>query len=653
VGGASLLISWRVARGVSLHATDHGIVAEGSRVFRIRLKQQALEIPLVEALATGDFAAARDRFTSEAVDAALAALEQQDAIVRVRRTIAIADRIEANVSSDVDAVSLVEYGEQLRDAELLVVLARRADAAVGDLVAAARTRGMSVLMGWLDRREIVFCAQEARRSPCVLCALRFDAGAARTLVPESDLAEQRAFGDADARKLIQGFVARFSTAPSDLPAAGRAFIFDIETCESRWETFSRHPSCTCDTAFDEPATFLDRAPDWEELAGRRFAPVVPVDRGDEQGRPARVLYRGSRSPWPVSRDSYGVAIASGARAADRSLAEAFERFSMLHAPPDILGRSATNLDAASLDPLSIASLLHGDEQYARADFRFPRYSNELVLDWSWAECAGGQGRLLVPTSLIGRPCRGSVRLVDATSNGYACHPSREEARTLALLEVLERDAALIAWYADDALPHVEGLDIPQGAVALLATQDVDIPAVVLAMCAEDGSLRTAASASLDFDGAVEAALRELRGQLLVRTDPMKKATVSLDGITARYGPQDHASFYAGSRGREALGHMTRGQTKLDAHDLRTRWPHRSGGGDRFAALIDIVHGAGLEPLFVDRSLPDLSGRWRVTRALVPRTVEISWGQSYRRLASPRLLARLEGRTPSTWPHPFG
>lgn len=101
-----------------------------------------------------------------------------------------------------------------------------------------------------------------------------------------------------------------------------------------------------------------------------------------------------------------------------------------------------------------------------------------------------------------------------------------------------------------------------------------------------------------------------------------------------------------------LHHMARSDVRLVARDLRTRWPHEAGR-DRFATVIDVVLRAGLEPLFIDRSLPDLFGRWRVTRALVPRTVEMSWGQPYRRLASPRLLARLAGRTPSPWPHPYG
>ena len=63
--------------------------------------------------------------------------------------------------------------------------------------------------------------------------------------------------------------------------------------------------------------------------------------------------------------------------------------------------------------------------------------------------------------------------------------------------------------------------------------------------------------------------------------------------------------------------------------------------------------AQLDTWLIDRSLSAVFGAgWHVIRAVIPGTVEVSWGQAYRRLASPRLKqAWAAGGSLNPLPHP--
>ena len=643
---------WRVARGVAIHSTPDGLLVHGpQRLLRVRLANHALERAVVEMLegkrTQADVSAT---FGQHALQAALDLLRSHDAVVESSvLTTGFADLAAVGLPAAIEVHS-VSSPERVGELARLVVIAFRSDARVGDFVRSAHVAGVPVLLAWLSKGDVVVCADEPDASPCVLCALRLDTHAPFDILPDHTVIHATVSGDVDARDIGRALVTRFLAPGARPPPPGRALVFDLRTCHTAWESFPRHPRCVCAKRSDDAVTFLDQAPDWDDFESRRFGAVIPIHR-DPADPIARVLYRGRGSPWPVERASYGVALAAGPKASERAIAEAFERFAMLHAGADVVARAARDLDEPTLDPLAIASLLHGEAQHAREGFRFPRFSSDLVLDWSWAEHARGDGRLLVPTSLIGRASPGSIRLCDATSNGYACHASRDEARAKALLEVCERDASLLAWYAEIALPRIEGLALPRGCLAFLATQDVDLPVVVLATCRADGSLRTASAAALSFDAAVDGALFELEGQMGSGRELPPSGATDLERADVRHGPLDHIAHYGGARGREGFAHLARSAERVDVEKLRSRWQRRS---DTSPAddVIDAFERAGLEALFVDRSLPELFGRWRIVRALVPRAVEMSFGNPYRRLASPRLLERVRGKDFTAWPHPY-
>lgn len=637
---------WCLAYGVVLHATDDGIVVEGKTAHRVRLHDRDLERAIVDAAANEGGVLRIPLVTPETQrTAALAALSSAGAIVPCRSKLVIVDRLGVSGLVFSRAQEVVESGDEasLRGAELVVVLGERSDPGVGEVLGLSRDAGVASLLVWTSASELVAVHDDARSGPCAECALFFDARGP-TLSREAPVARGRtAASDHERieRSFVSAIVMRLLADLSPL-GPGRACVWDLHSLVGSTHSFPARPWCSC--ASSDRNGPLPPSPCWDQSA--RFGPVVPLaDSGI-----ARVAYRGARKPWPLAQSTFGIAIAAGAQRRERALGEAVERFCMLHAPASIVERRRRDLDAPSLSATDIAGLLFREAERDAPGFRFAPFSDDLAVDWSWAERASTSERILVPTSLVGRP-RGGPRLVDATSNGYACHPSPDEARARALLELVERDALLLRWYSSREPVVVDEAAAPAGTLVLLATVDIDLPVVVGAACLEDGSLRIGSAAASSYETALQRALDELEGQLA--GPPVAGIRPDLTRVDRGYGPRDHVAHYGGASGRVLLQRWAEGAERQDGAAMRSRWPRAREGAD-LERVVAAVAAAGLDTFFVDRTLPQLFGsEWRVVRALVPGAVEISWGMPYRRLSSPRLaeaLGRGAGLCP--WPHPY-
>ncbi len=654
-GDDSPLAGWCLAFGVVLHATDDGIaVVVHDTVRRVRLHDPALERLLVRALeATVDRGDLPREVDHAGLGRALACLRDVGALARVPERVVVIDRLGIGSAFEPRArrVFRAETPLELAASDYAVLLARREDAFLGEALDRCQLLAIPALVVWASSTEIVAVHDDAKTSPCARCALLFDARAPaeRAAPPNTTIAT--ACGDQGrvAQAFAAAVAARFS-APGSLPV-GRASVWNIATGVAGSHAFLRHPSCPCGSRTMRLEPVEAPRAGWDELMRARFSPVIPLG---ERGAIARAAYRGARSPWPLSQESFGVAIAAGPCSRERAVSEGVERFAMLHAPPDIRGRARKTLDGPAVAVDNVATLLFRDDERAAPGFRFVEMSDALALDWSWAVRSNGE-RVLVPTTLVGRPSKGSPRLVDATSNGYACHPDAGEAKLRALLEVIERDALLVSWYLGLDLVLVEDANAPAGALVFVATQDIDVPVVLVSSCLADGSLRIGSAGGTSFDIALTRALFELQGQLLVPPTPQLDAP-ELGRSDRGYGPRDHLAFYAGRRGHFVVERWTKDARTAKVGEMQRRWPDRDPEANRaLAGAIDALRKAGLDVLFVDRSLPELfGGQFHVARALVPGAVEMSWGMAYRRLASPRIARWVAGGAElSTWPHPFG
>lgn len=127
-----------------------------------------------------------------------------------------------------------------------------------------------------------------------------------------------------------------------------------------------------------------------------------------------------------------------------ALGEAVERYCGLRSPDaETVLASRAALDGDSLDPARL--VLHTEEQ--REALGFARYTPEVELQWVRGKCPRSGLPVWIPSQAVSLapPPEGAI-LFQATSNGMAAGTGYAETAAKALLEVVEREAFLAAWY---------------------------------------------------------------------------------------------------------------------------------------------------------------------------------------------------------------
>jgi ribosomal protein S12 methylthiotransferase accessory factor len=141
-----------------------------------------------------------------------------------------------------------------------------------------------------------------------------------------------------------------------------------------------------------------------------------------------------------------------------AIGEALERYSGSYIPHErVVVSSAADLGDEAVDPNRFA--LFSEDQYARSGFPFRRFRPETVVGWVEGFCVPDGRRAFLPAQLVFMPwqrCRpDEVRVGHATSSGLACAATLEEAILTGLLEVVERDAFMLAWHNRLSLPLLD------------------------------------------------------------------------------------------------------------------------------------------------------------------------------------------------------
>ena len=149
-----------------------------------------------------------------------------------------------------------------------------------------------------------------------------------------------------------------------------------------------------------------------------------------------------------------------ARAA--ALGEAIERYSAAYVPHDrLVHATAEELGPAAVDPDRFA-LFH-ERQLAAPHFPFKPFTASTRLHFVAGYSLADGSRAFLPAQLVylGTPPHDGARIGYPTSNGLACGATRAEAVLGGLLELVERDAVMIAWAGSLSLPHLDWSDEPE------------------------------------------------------------------------------------------------------------------------------------------------------------------------------------------------
>jgi ribosomal protein S12 methylthiotransferase accessory factor len=322
----------------------------------------------------------------------------------------------------------------------------------------------------------------------------------------------------------------------------------------------------------------------------------------------------------------------------------------------------TDLPGKSVDPRDL--VLYRPEQYA--DLPYAPYRVKTRLGWVQATSVTGGGLVWVPALAVSMAYQ--VRSSDEflfgpTSNGLASGPTPSAALLSATLEVLERDAFVIAWSNRLPCTRIDPRAHPdedirwccasyqrRGVTVHLARLPVDhpvhvilafavdsarhAPAVVVGLGADLSPARAARKAVLEI-GQVRPALRmrlrdpQARNRMAeLVEDPHRVATLD-----------DHDLLYAAPGMVHAFDFLLAGSLG----DIE--WDRDAGGAtlagavtDELARIADRLRSAGADLLAYDLSAPELVPLGLHTmRAIVPGFQPIDFGWKERRLGGTRLF----------------
>ncbi|RNL84186.1 TOMM precursor leader peptide-binding protein [Halostreptopolyspora alba] len=355
--------------------------------------------------------------------------------------------------------------------------------------------------------------------------------------------------------------------------------------------------------------------------------------------------------------------------------------------------SRRELGDDAIDPRRLGS--HPAAHHNRPGFPYPRYDDDLRLDWVWATSLTFGRPILVPETyayyFTSGYEGGGNGFVYEVSNGCALGASLEEAALHGLLELAERDAFLLTWYARLAAPAlaldsatdpllplmVERLERATGRRLRVfdTTTEHGVPSVWAMAVHPDDDLRTpkalcAAGADLDPQRAIAEALVELASMVPWQNEtyPRRLADAQrmlVDPYEVRT-MGDHAILYSHPEAFERFSFLPDSGDSWAIADRFQGRPHTAGENLRedLDTMVGRYADHGQEVIVVDQTTPEhRAGGFSCAKVIVPGLLPMTFGHEMRRvdglsrlLEVPRLLGHrataLDPGEINPHPHPF-
>ena len=350
------------------------------------------------------------------------------------------------------------------------------------------------------------------------------------------------------------------------------------------------------------------------------------------------------------------------RAIGAAVGEAIERYSAAYVPRDrLVAATAAELGPRAADPSSFG--LFAESQYARAGYPYSPFTDATRVSWvDGVDLATGEAAW-IPAELVFLadvdPVEGT-RIGYATSSGLACGASAGEALERALLELLERDAFMIAWWRRLSPPHLdwsshrrmtaidrryfEPTGLPYYALDLSWVHELPIVAAVVRAPGSGAALGVGASANATVEEAWWHALAEAFAsrsacRKLRLLDPEHRYADDGSDVTSF---DDHIRFYGDDERADRASFLWSGREKrpVDAVPMLSR-----DAGERRAEFLARIARTGSRAFAVDVTAPDVAGAGlHVFRAVAPGLCPLDAAHDSRFLGSPRLLEPSERDT---------
>lgn len=348
-----------------------------------------------------------------------------------------------------------------------------------------------------------------------------------------------------------------------------------------------------------------------------------------------------------------------------ALTEALERYGGQRPKGKQTGvwASYRQLGKQALDPTTLG--LHTPEQYALPGYPYLPYHHDLMCNWVWGYSFQRQSPILLPEHVayygLGhqKTEQPNPSFLYEISNGCALGNCLEEAILYGILEVAERDAFLMAWYAQLSLPRLDPLSARSPIPGLLiehlerttgytisvfnSTLDHAVPCCwVMAIDAQDreGMPKAicAAGSHPHPEEAVISALLELAPMVKRSYDWFKQkrenALEMLADPMAVREMEDHSLLYFLPEAFERLRFLTQPRqqyTFQQAFDDFYRKPANLDLRDDLNELIDYYLKRGIDIITIDQTTTEhaLQGLHCV-KIIMPGMLPMTFGHQYRR-----------------------
>lgn len=348
--------------------------------------------------------------------------------------------------------------------------------------------------------------------------------------------------------------------------------------------------------------------------------------------------------------------------------------------------SYRNLAEQALDPVTVG--VYSQEQYARPDFPFQPFDPDRPIDWVWGYSLVQERPILVPELLAYYSVGFSDGFVNEASSGCALGGSLEEAIFYGMLEVVERDAFLMTWYAQLPVPRLDPYSADDKQLRLMVdrlravagyevhlfnmTTENGIPSIwALAKNSrpQGANLICAAGAHVDPVRAAKSAIHELAGLIPMlngKLEAEREAYVSMlhDSSLVRQ-MEDHSMLYSLQQAQERL------QFLLDGHRPTRRFDQEftckawhADLTDDLKDLIQVFRRLSLDIIVVNQTTPEtLRNGLYAVKVLIPGMLPMTFGHHLTRLTGLERVWRVPvelgfAKQPLTMeqlnphPHPF-
>ncbi|WP_322869828.1 TOMM precursor leader peptide-binding protein [Streptomyces goshikiensis] len=347
-------------------------------------------------------------------------------------------------------------------------------------------------------------------------------------------------------------------------------------------------------------------------------------------------------------------------AASRDLAhlEGLERYAGTHRRTgnSLLTASYAELGDRALNPAECG--FYAPETY-RDDPLVSPFDPERPIPWVYGHSLRDDRPVLVPARLVHYSAGVAAdNFVFECSNGCAIGSCLEEALLGALLELIERDAFLIAWYGGLPLTEIDLATVPGTAVRTMADRaalqgydvhafdnriDLAVPVVTGLAVRRDGGpglFSFGAGAALDPAAAVEAALSEVLTYIPHLPRQVEERRGELEEMARDFSRVRHLKDHAQLYGLPAMAEHVRPyreQVAVRAMDevYRSWTEHgrpRTGDlrDDLFCCVQELTQ-AGHDVIVVDQTTPEQRRiGLRTVCAVVPGLLPIDFGWSRQR-----------------------